>query len=179
VPDGWWPTPVPLNRVNQIYFEPILFTRAAANRRIRILNRLRVEHIAQTSHRVSLNARNLDTGEDVSLTGCYLVRCNGGRAMIRKAIGATLLGDEIIQRVQSTYFRAPALIDQLTPPNAWMSYLYHPARAGNLIAIDGNERWLFHNYLLPDESDFDVPPTMLLSHEFHASSAHGPSHCNH
>jgi hypothetical protein len=87
--------------------------------------------------------------------------------------------DEIIQRVQSTYFRAPALIDQLTPPNAWMSHLYHPARAGNLIAIDGNERWLFHNYLLPDESDFDVPPTMLLSHEFHASSAHGPSHCNH
>ena len=30
-----------------------------------------------------------------------------------------------------------------------MSYLYHPARAGNLVAIDGEELWLLHNYLLP------------------------------
>jgi hypothetical protein len=35
-----------------------------------------------------------------------------------------------------------------------MSYLYHPLRAGNLIAIDGKELWLFHNYLFPHEKDF-------------------------
>jgi len=154
-PDGWWPTPEPPHRVNQIYFEPILFARVAAHPRIRILNRTRVEHVAQTSQEVSLRARHLDTHEVVSLTGHYLVGCDGARSMVRKAIGARLSGDEVIQRVQSTDFRAPELIHQVTKPNAWMSYLYHPARAGNLIAIDGKERWLLHNYLLPHETDFD------------------------
>jgi 2-polyprenyl-6-methoxyphenol hydroxylase-like FAD-dependent oxidoreductase len=154
-PDGWWPTPEPPHRVNQIYFEPILFARAAANRRIRILNRTCVEHVAQSSDRVSLRASNLDSGEVINLTGRYLVGCDGGRSMVRKAIGAKLIGDEVIQRVQSTYFRAPALLERVTKPDAWMSYLYHPARAGNLVAIDGGELWLLHNYLLPDELDFD------------------------
>ncbi len=36
-----------------------------------------------------------------------------------------------------------------------MSYLYNPQRAGNLVAIDGRELWLIHNYLLPGEQDFD------------------------
>lgn len=155
-PDGWWPTPEPPHRVNQIYFEPILFARAAANGRIRILNRTCVERVGQTSDGVSLSARNLDSGEVINLTGRYLVGCDGGRSVVRKAIGAKLSGDEVIQRVQSTYFRAPGLIDRITKPDAWMSYLYHPARAGNLVAIDGDELWLLHNYLLPDEPDFDA-----------------------
>ncbi|MFL6605056.1 MAG: FAD-dependent oxidoreductase [Steroidobacteraceae bacterium] len=154
-PDGWWPTPEPPHRVNQIYFEPILFAHAAANRRIRILNRTLVEQIAQTGEGVSLRAHNLDSGETINLTGRYLIGCDGGRSLVRKAIGAKLFGDEVIQRVQSTYLRAPELINQITQPNAWMSYLYHPARAGNLVAIDGNELWLLHNYLLPHEPDFD------------------------
>jgi len=154
-PDGWWPTPEPPHRVNQIYFEPILFARAAAHPHICILNRTCVEQVAQTRDGVSLVARNLDSGEVIDLTGSYLVGCDGGRSLVRKAIGAKLSGDEVIQRVQSTYFRAPELIERITKPDAWMSYLYHPERAGNLVAIDGDELWLLHNYLLPDEADFD------------------------
>ena len=29
-PDGWWPTPEPPHRINQIYLEPILFAHAEA-----------------------------------------------------------------------------------------------------------------------------------------------------
>jgi hypothetical protein len=36
-----------------------------------------------------------------------------------------------------------------------MSYLYNPQRAGNLVAIDGRETWLIHNYLLAHEADFE------------------------
>ncbi len=154
-PDGWWPTPEPPHRVNQIFFEPVLFAHAAANSRIRILNRTRVEEVAQSAAAVAVLARNLDTNEAVRLTGRYLVGCDGGRSLVRKAIGAQLIGDEVIQRVQSSYFRAPELIERITKPDAWMSYLYHPARAGNLVAIDGRELWLLHNYLLAHEPDFD------------------------
>jgi hypothetical protein len=43
----------------------------------------------------------------------------------------------------------------MSEPPAWMSYLYNPVRAGNLVAIDGRELWLLHNYLLPEEKRFE------------------------
>src|SRR5438105_2962528 len=46
-PDGNWPTPEPPHRVNQIYFEPVLFAEAIANPRIRILNDTQVEWVEQ------------------------------------------------------------------------------------------------------------------------------------
>src|SRR6185312_3437847 len=100
--------------------------------------------------------RNLGSGESITLVADYVVGCDGGHSLTRKAIGARLQGDQQIQRVQSSFIRAPALIDAVTKPDAWMSYLYAPERAGNLVAIDGRELWLIHNYLLPAEPDFEA-----------------------
>jgi 2-polyprenyl-6-methoxyphenol hydroxylase-like FAD-dependent oxidoreductase len=154
-PDTRWPTPEPAHRINQIYFEPILFRHAARQPRIRILSSTRVESFAQRDDGVQVTAREVGSGRTVALQGQYLVGCEGGRSMVRREIGAKLVGDEVIQRVQSTYFRAPSLLARITPPSAWMSYIYNPERAGNLVAIDGRERWLLHNYLLPHEADFE------------------------
>jgi len=155
-PDGWWPTPEPAHRVNQIYFEPILYAQAASSERIRIRNDCRVEEIQQDPAGARLLVRNLKTNETFQVEAEYVVGCDGGRSLARRAIGATLSGDEVIQRVQSSFIRAPGLLDAVTKPDAWMSYLYTPERAGNLVAIDGTELWLVHNYLLPGEPDFDA-----------------------
>ena len=90
------------------------------------------------------------------MRAAYLIGCEGARSLVRRAIGARLAGDEVIQRVQSSYIRAPDLIDRVTKPDAWMSYLYNPQRAGNLVAIDGRETWLIHNYLLPQRSGLRI-----------------------
>ena len=155
-PDCWWPTPEPAHRINQIYLEPILFRQAAANPRIRILNRTSIDGFVQDEDGVVSQARDLQTGETFEIESRYLIGCDGGRSGVRRAIGSRLVGDEVIQRVQSSYIRAPGLIDLITPPSAWMSYLYNPERAGNLVAIDGRETWLIHNYLLPHELDFEA-----------------------
>jgi 2-polyprenyl-6-methoxyphenol hydroxylase-like FAD-dependent oxidoreductase len=155
-PDTDWPTPEPAHRINQIYFEPILFESAAATRGIRLLNRTRVEAIEQDRDGVRASACDLDSARRFDIECRYLIACDGGRSGIRRLIGAKLEGDEVIQRVQSSYVRAPSLIELITPPPAWMSYLYNPERAGNLIAIDGRETWLIHNYLLPHERDFET-----------------------
>ena len=154
-PDTQWPTPEPPHRINQIYFEPILFRHATQMPKLRVINRARVEGYEQATDGVRLNAVELDTGRSFTLESRYLVGCDGGRSGIRRGIGAKLEGDEVIQRVQSSYIRAPALLGLITQPHAWMSYLYNPQRAGNLVAIDGKERWLLHNYLLPHEQDFE------------------------
>ena len=45
-PDCNWPTPEPPHRINQIFLEPILFEHAAAQSRIRVINRTSVEDVA-------------------------------------------------------------------------------------------------------------------------------------
>lgn len=154
-PDTQWPTPEPAHRINQIYFEPILFRHATQMPKLTVINRVRAESIQQNSDGVRLTALHLDSGHTLTLECQYLIGCDGGRSGIRREIGARLVGDEVIQRVQSSYIRAPALLGLITPPRAWMSYLYNPERAGNLVAIDGKEKWLLHNYLLPHEQDFE------------------------
>ncbi len=155
-PDGWWPTPEPPHRVNQIFWEPILAERAQAHPLITLLNDLEVQEIRQDEHGVAAEATDTLTGAKRLIEGRFLVGCDGGSSIVRRAIGAKLEGDAMIQRVQSTYFRAPTLLDLIPTRPAWMSYLYIGSRAGNLVAIDGRETWLLHNYLLPDEEGFDT-----------------------
>src|SRR5205085_1101426 len=65
-------------------------------------------------------------------------------------------GDAVIRRVQATFIRAPDLIARQHGERAWMTNAVNPRRVGNVIAIDGRERWMIFNYLKPDEADFDA-----------------------
>jgi 2-polyprenyl-6-methoxyphenol hydroxylase-like FAD-dependent oxidoreductase len=47
-PDTWWPTPEPPHRINQIFFEPVLFAHARSQPRIRILDHTDVESFTRT-----------------------------------------------------------------------------------------------------------------------------------
>src|ERR1700723_2196684 len=154
-PDCNWPTPEPRHRITQLFLEPILFEHAAAEPRIRIINRTSVDDVVveATSARVTL--RDLETGAVRRLSGRYLIGCDGARSIVRKAVGAELAGDAVVQRVQSTYIRAPGLIDLQQHARAWGTGAINPRRAGMVYAIDGRERWLVHNYMKPGEGDFD------------------------
>jgi 2-polyprenyl-6-methoxyphenol hydroxylase-like FAD-dependent oxidoreductase len=154
-PDGNWPTPEPPHRINQIFLEPILFDHAAADPRIHIINRTSVEDVVVEEGSASVGLRDLETGEVRRLSCRFLLGCDGARSIVRKAIGAELTGDAIVQRVQSTFIRAPDLIDRQRHERAWGTGVINPRRAGMVYAIDGRERWLVHNYLKPDEVDFD------------------------
>jgi 2-polyprenyl-6-methoxyphenol hydroxylase-like FAD-dependent oxidoreductase len=154
-PDGWWPTAEPPHRINQIYLEPVLFAHAEAMQGLRILNRVEAESFVQDDAGVTATLRDLETGERRKLTARYLVGCDGGKSEIRKAIGAKLHGDAVVQKVQSTFIRAPSLLGLMKEKPAWATFSTNPRRSGNMYAIDGRETWLIHNYLRPGEDDFD------------------------
>jgi 2-polyprenyl-6-methoxyphenol hydroxylase-like FAD-dependent oxidoreductase len=154
-PDGWWPTPEPPHRINQIYLEPILFHYAETLPGLRILNRAEVIAAEQSDGGVTAQVRDLETAQTRSFSCRYLVGCDGGRSNIRRAIGATLEGDAVVQRVQSTLIRAPGLLGLTREKPAWGTFSTNPRRSGNVYAIDGRELWLIHNYLRPDETDFE------------------------
>jgi 2-polyprenyl-6-methoxyphenol hydroxylase-like FAD-dependent oxidoreductase len=154
-PDTLWPTSEPPHRVNQIYFEPILFAHAAAQPRIRMLNRTAFEDFTQDGDSVMAVLRDFDDGARLSIACSFLIGCDGGKSTVRKRIGASFLGTPVVQRVQSTYIRAPALVSRLPGKRAWMYFSLNPRRCGTTIAIDGRETWLIHNFLYRDETEFE------------------------
>ena len=155
-PDGWWPTPEPPHRINQIYLEPILFAHAESKAGVTIRNRCEATGFAQDERGVTISARDLDGGADITVRARYLIGCDGGRSQVRRAIGAVFAGTPVIQRVQSTYIRAPKLLGLVRSERAWSCYASNPRRSGVCFAIDGKETWLVHNHLMPSEEEFDA-----------------------
>jgi 2-polyprenyl-6-methoxyphenol hydroxylase-like FAD-dependent oxidoreductase len=154
-PDTAWPTPEPPHRINQLFLEPILLEHAAAQPGVTLLNRTQLTRFAQEEGHVDAVVLDLDTQQERSIRARYLVGCDGGSSTVRKAIGAKLEGTPVIQRVQSTYIRAPRLKAMLPGKDAWCYYAVNPRRCGTVFAIDGQTTWLVHNHLNPDEPEFD------------------------
>jgi 2-polyprenyl-6-methoxyphenol hydroxylase-like FAD-dependent oxidoreductase len=154
-PDGWWPTPEPPHRINQIYLEPILLHHTAALPGVTLLNRTQVTGFTQDAQGVTATLLDLDTNQERTVRSRYLIGCDGGSSGIRKAIGAKLEGTPVIQRVQSTYIRAPSLRAMIPGKPAWSYYSVNPRRCGTVFAIDGQETWLVHNHLNAEEPEFD------------------------
>jgi 2-polyprenyl-6-methoxyphenol hydroxylase-like FAD-dependent oxidoreductase len=155
-PDGWWPTPEPPHRINQIYLDPLLAEQAASRPQVQFLNRLRVLEFTQGDDGVTAEAEDLDNGKIVWIDCAYLVGCDGPASSIRRQIDARLTGDSVIGRTQSSYIRAPGLASLMQARPAWSTQVMNPRRSANMFAVDGRETWLIHNYLRPDEEDFDA-----------------------
>jgi 2-polyprenyl-6-methoxyphenol hydroxylase-like FAD-dependent oxidoreductase len=155
-PDTWWPTAEPAHRINQIYLEPLLLAHAASQPGVRILHRTKVEDFVQDDGGVVATIHDLDSGERLSVECDYLVGCDGGKSTARKKIGANLVGTAVIQRVQSTYIRAPQLLELIPGAPAWLYVSKNPRRCGSVFAIDGRETWIVHNFLKGDEPAYDT-----------------------
>ncbi len=157
-PDGHWPTPEPPHRINQRYIEPILRQHVQKQALITCLFKHRVVAFHQDAQGVTAQIENIEQGHAQAFTvqAAYLVGCDGGRSMVRKGIGAQLVGDEVVQRVQSTCIRAPGLLAKMKAAPAWAMFTVNPRRSGNIYAIDGKEVWLIHNYLRDHEVDFEA-----------------------
>jgi 2-polyprenyl-6-methoxyphenol hydroxylase-like FAD-dependent oxidoreductase len=112
-PTAGGPTPEPPHRINQIYLEPILFAHAEARRGVTIRNRAEATAFEQDEQGVTVLARDLDGGAPIEVRARFLIGCDGGRSTVRKAIGATFVGTPVIQKVQSTYLRAPDLLARI------------------------------------------------------------------
>ena len=153
-PDGWWPTPEPPHRINQIYLDPLLADQAASRPGVRYLNQLELSGFSQSADGVTAELTDLDTGERRLIECDYLVGCDGPSSTVRHLIDARLTGDALIGRTQSTYFRAPGLLERMQAEPAWSTQVMNPRRSANMFAVDGRETWLLHNYLRPDETDF-------------------------
>ena len=155
-PDGWWPTPEPPHRINQIYLDPLLAAEAASRPQVRFLSLTRVLGFTQNAEGVTAEVEDIERSGKCLIECAYLVGCDGGSSMVRHGIGARLQGDAMIGRTQSSYIRAPGLVARMRVAPAWSIQVMNPRRSANMFAVDGRETWLVHNYLRADEADFEA-----------------------
>ena len=154
-PDGWWPTPEPPHRINQIYLEPVLFACAAAMPGLRILSRTHVSDFEQYENGVLAIARDLHSNESFEISARYLIGCDGAHSFVRHGIGTRLGGDAAVIQVQSTDIFASDLLGAM-PSRAWAIDCLNPRSWGLIFAIDGHERWLVHNFLPAVDRDQSI-----------------------
>ncbi|MFM8768436.1 MAG: FAD-dependent monooxygenase, partial [Rubrivivax sp.] len=140
-PDTWWPTPEPPHRINQTFLEPILLEHTATLPGVTLLNRTLISDFQQEAGAVQAQATYLDSGQQRRIRARYLVGCDGGSSMVRKAMGAHLEGTPVIQRVQSTCISAQGLRERIPGKPAWAFYSVHPRRCGTVCASDGVGPW--------------------------------------
>ena len=120
-----------------------------------ILNRTAFEAFEERDDGIVATVRNLDTRCRLTDRGRFPGRLRR-RALRWSAAPSVpaLQGTPVIQRVQSTYIRAPELLGLMGPP-AWMTLALNPRRCGTVVAIDGHETWLIHNHLNKEDETFE------------------------
>lgn len=151
-PDTRWATPEPPHRINQKYLEPILMEHVAALPHVDLRTETRFLEVRQDDEGVEAVIEGSD-GTVSTIRGRFLIGADGGRSAIRKAIGGSFSGDPVLQEVQSTCIRAEALYERMPGEPAWAYYAFNPRRSGHVYAIDGEEEFLVHNYLTPEEAE--------------------------
>ena len=147
-PDGWWPTPEPAHRVNQLFLEPVLFAHAARQPGLRILSRTAAISFEQSEDGVLAIVKNLNADETRKIFARYLIGCDGAHSSVRRQIGAKLYGDNQVVEVQSTYILAPDLLGMMPGP-AWAIDCINPRSCGLVFgAVRGirHECWYRRRY---------------------------------
>lgn len=154
--DSNWPTPEPAHRVNQIYLEPALREQVAACEGVAMRSLTRAIQASEDAAGVNCVVEDLSNGSRETITARFLVGCDGARSAVRHWVGASLQGDAVVQRTQSTYIDAPDLLSRMQGAPAWGTFSLNHERSGMVYAIDGRERWLVHNYLIGEDEQFDT-----------------------
>jgi 2-polyprenyl-6-methoxyphenol hydroxylase-like FAD-dependent oxidoreductase len=160
--DSGWPTPEPPHRCNQTYWEPILQRHVLGAPNIRTFYATAIEEVGQDANGAWAQGRGED-GEEIRFEADYLVGCDGGPSLVRKAIGARFEGQNVISGTRSVYVRSKELLGKLKVDPAWMTWFLNPETFGCVVALNGDDLWIFGFWLPPGEPDFDsVDPASAI-----------------
>lgn len=158
--DGRQPLEPPM-RVSQVVIEPVLKAAVLTEPLIESHWGVTVEDVAQDADGVTLTVRDRTTDVVTQLRGLYLVGCDGGGSVVRRAIGIAVDGQHAVANRFMIHFRSHAkdLLQRFG-----MAWHYQSAR-GTLIAQDDREVYTLHARFPDgmDTSNIDPLPTLFAA----------------
>lgn len=141
--------PEPIQRVNQMYVEQVLFDEVKRRPNIAIRFGHRVEAFAQNNNGVELTSRSVEGGQAETWYAPYLIGTDGGRSFVRRTLGIGYSAMEQLRqaffggRMVSTHLRAPTLYrDVLANRKAWQYWVVNPDLRTAMVALNGVDEFL-------------------------------------
>jgi 2-polyprenyl-6-methoxyphenol hydroxylase-like FAD-dependent oxidoreductase len=164
--------PEPIHRANQMHVERFLFEHAGTCPNITMRFGWRVDAFRQDADGVTVAAEREDGSAAETWRAAYLVGCDGGRSLVRRALGIGFRGDAGLEqryfggRWFSTYVRVPALYQKhLGNRRAWQYWTLNPERCTTMIAVNGTDEFLFRTQATsPDSPPDDSAVADIMRH---------------
>ena len=162
---GSWSAAELPHRCSQMYVERVLREAADKLPAVKLQFGWRVTGFQDLGARVEVEAAPVAGGAKRRFTGSYLVGCDGPRSEIRKALGVRFSGESGAAREymggpqHAIYFRSRALYAHIAGPKAWQYITVNRERRGLVIPLDGNDSFVFHAQLRPEEEKAEIGET--------------------
>lgn len=160
---GSWSAAELPHRVSQMYVERVLHRHADRLPSVDLRYSHCVTGVADHGGHVSATAEGPDG--PVTVTGRYLVGCDGPRSLVRQHLGIRYEGESGVVRdfvggaMHAIHLRSDAIYDAFAGAPAWMNVNVHHRRRCFFIALDGKSEFVFHTQLKPGEDRDSVSET--------------------
>ncbi len=149
-------TPEPRASCAQIFYDPILVTKARSFPTVAIRHRTRLDSFTQHEDHVAVAITDRVTGNRETISARYLVGCDGADGTVVTSLGFGYDGLGRLANSVNVYFRSPELMS--IHNKGWARFFRFTDARGTwaeLIGIDGKELWRLS--VLEADPDFDGP----------------------
>ncbi|MFJ4713593.1 FAD-dependent monooxygenase [Streptomyces sp. NPDC088785] len=152
--------PEPVHRANQMYVERFLYEHARTRPNITLRLGRRVTALEQDATHAEVLAEPAD-GPAEKWTARYVVGCDGGRSLVRRALGVRYAGagaldqDVLGRRATAAHLRLPTFYREvMTGRRAWSHWALTGDMVMNLISLNGeDEFFLLSSSIDPDTAE--------------------------
>ena len=153
---GSWRVAELPHRCSQMYIERILYEEAQSLPSVSLHFGSRLSTFTERPDRVAVE---VVSGEGVAerYTARYLVGADGSRSQIRSQLGIGYRGVRDTDRpflaggMYSVYFRSRDVYEMVPHRKAWQYWAVNPDRRGLMLALDGQDAFVYQAQLRPDE----------------------------
>jgi 2-polyprenyl-6-methoxyphenol hydroxylase-like FAD-dependent oxidoreductase len=135
-------TPEGSRRCSQLWFDPLLRERAAAQDNVTMRYRVRLDGFVQDEAGVRASLTDLATGRSETIEADYIVGCDGADSLVRETLGIGMAGSPLLSSSINVFFVSRELPKIHDKGDAWGSWLVGPeGQWGLIVAVDGRELW--------------------------------------
>ncbi len=156
---GSWSAAELPHRGSQIYVERVLRAEAEKRRFVTLSFGWHVGGFEEAADHVAVDAVELASGAKRRFHARFLAGCDAARSVVRRQLGFHYQGESGVARdymggrMLSIWFRAPGLYRAIPSQRAWQYWAVNPTQRGLLVALDGQEQFVFMFQLRPGEDE--------------------------